>query len=323
LENAAGIQACALAAQLCSDQNLDLGAESCERTSEALDQDRCAVELACAKPITLDATADARAWLMNFGGVRCNRDDLNSPFACTCSKGALTSNYSLLAAGSELACGPFADFCLSGTTPVFGTDEVCLPGYFDTSSEGCQGFAACGRQMRLTDQVSLAQLADRFASCTSHPGGGSDCSCSDQDSAFLFQLSTPPNDASCESSVSNCNPNAVIKTTAPARCEPLAVDRNGDQCRGALSCVQDATVDDRSIVTQGSLVVVCGRNGPGKPWLCSCASQQETARVELGAGSASANDLQAFTQGAAACRERIGIRIGPSGDPIEPPDPFP
>jgi hypothetical protein len=115
--------------------------------------------------------------------------------------GTLASNYFLLADSGERACGPLADFCMSGETPVFDGKETCSPMYVSSDSESCQRFASCGSTMPLTDGVSLAQGKQRYASCAARPGGGSECSCSEQDSAFLFQLSTVPDDASCASSI--------------------------------------------------------------------------------------------------------------------------
>lgn len=321
LENAEGIEACALAARLCSEEALELDEETCEHTNQSSGQDTCSSEVACGTPINLDASTDARAWLMRFGRARCDRLDQANWFNCACVNGTLTSNYVLQADSGELACEPLAAFCMSGATPVFDGEEECSPIYFTSDSEGCQRTADCGTKMRLTDEVSLLKPEQRYASCVAGPGGGSDCSCSDQDSGFLFQLASAPDDASCESSMSNCDPNAVIETTGPPSCEPLAFDTYGDDmCRAYLSCVQDATVDDRSIVAHGSLILVCRRVETGMPWLCSCASGPETAPLELGAAGADA--ARACNQASAACIERLGVYLGPSGEPMEPPDPL-
>ena len=321
LEDAAGIQACALAARLCSDQDLELGEESCEHTTESSGQDSCTVDVACGSPIALDGATDARASLMRFGSARCDRSDPASAFDCACSNGMLKSNYTMQADSGELACGPLADFCMSGATPVFDGEETCSPLYSDSNSDECHRSDGCGRHMPLTDDVSLARPEQRYTSCAANPGGGSECSCSDQASSFLFQVSSPPDDASCESSMRNCDPDALIERVGPARCEPLTVDMLGDDmCREVLTCDQDATVDDRRIVAHGNMILVCRRAQAGMPWLCSCASERETDRLELGAPTANAS--QACTQAFAACLERLGVHIGLSQDPIEPPDPF-
>jgi hypothetical protein len=62
LEDAAGLRACALAARLCADDELDLGEESCDRSSDSSDEDTCSCDFVCRKPVAFDATTDARAW---------------------------------------------------------------------------------------------------------------------------------------------------------------------------------------------------------------------------------------------------------------------
>jgi hypothetical protein len=320
VENAAGLDACALAARLCSDDQIELGPESCEHVSDSSDQDGCAIDVACREPIAIDAMADVRAWRIRFGSVRCDRSDVAYPFGCTCANGA-TSSYGLLADSSELACGPFADFCMSGETPVFDGAEACSLMYATSDSEGCHRAAGCGMQMLLTDEVSLVQAKERYASCVARPGGGSECSCSDHDTAFVFYLSNPPDAASCESSIANCDPNAAIERTGPPNCESLSDDpATGDSCGAVLICVQPVTVDNRSIEARGSVNLLCRRAELGMAWFCSCASGQDTTRFELGAAGADASE--ACSQASTACLERMDLHIGPSGDTVQPPEPL-
>lgn len=322
LENAAGIHACALAARLCSDEDLELGEESCEHSNASGGQESCSSDVTCRKPIELDATTDAQAWLVRFGSVRCDGSDGAEAFYCDCSNGALKSNYHLLADSGELACGPLADFCMSGAIPVFDGEEECFPVHTTSDSAECHHVESCGLQMVLTDEVSLVQLEQRNSNCVAGPDGGSECSCYNHASAFSFQLSAPPDDASCESSIANCDPNAVIEPTGPASCEPLSFDTHGDDmCAAFLMCDQEATVDNRSIVAHGNMGLLCRRAETGMPWWCSCASAQETAKLELGAAGADAT--QACNQAIAACLEQLGVQLGPATDPIQPPDPLP
>ena len=322
LEDAPGIQACALAARLCSQKELEVGEESCEKSNEKSDTSSCSLDLACGKPIALDDTTEARAWLLRPGSVRCDHWVGSPSFNCTCSSGTKKTTYGLVADSGELACGPLADFCSSGTAPVFGEEEQCSPLYTTADSEGCQQAANCGTRMPLADGVSLVQLKERFANCVPNSGGGSECSCSDHESSFLFELSSSPSGASCAAAMSNCNPNAAITAKGPPRCDAPGVDDHGDVCQSSLSCVQDATVGTRSIVAHGSLGLACRRIAPGMPWFCSCASGPKTAPgFELGA--AGANGPQACTQASAACLERIGLHLGPYTDFTDLPDPLP
>jgi hypothetical protein len=320
LEDAPGLQACALVAGLCTDAEPELGEESCENTTDNSDESGCSIEVVCATPIAIDATTDARAVRMRFGSVRCTGSDPAQGFRCTCTNGEVSS-YGLLADSSDLACEPFADFCMSGETPVFDGEEACSPIYATSESGTCQRAAGCGLQMPLSEEVSLVQPVQRYANCVSRAGGGSECYCSQEDIEFAFYLSTPPDEASCESSIANCDPNAVIEPTGPAVCEPLSSDpESDDTCGGYLTCLQPVTIDDRSIEAQGLVHLRCGRTGPDMPWFCSCASGQDTTRFELGAVDADAT--QACDQGSAACLERIDMHIGLYDDVVVAPDPL-
>jgi len=321
VENAAGLQACALAARLCSDQELELGPESCEHSSDRSDLNSCGVDFSCTKPVKLDDAIDAQAWAVRFGSARCIKYEGSASFACSCVDGTVTQNYQLVADSGEQACGPLADFCMSGQTPDFQGKETCLPGFSSSDDEGCQRSASCGLRAALADDVSLVSLVDRYASCTPRAGGGSECSCSERDTAFLFDLATAPDDASCQSAISNCDPNAVIEPTAAASCKPLNADASSvDSCYSFSTCDQNATVDGRKLVAHGNLILSCRRTEAGQPWWCSCASGPDTSRFQLGA--AGANAAQACSQGSTACLERMGLHLGPSGDPMEPPDPL-
>jgi hypothetical protein len=320
LENAAGLQACALSARLCADDELDLGEESCERSSDSSEEDRCSIDFVCQKAVAIDATTDVRAWQTRFGSARCQSSGVSRSFGCTCSDGE-TKRYELLADRSALACGPFSDFCISGESPVYDGAEVCSPSYTTWDPEGCHQASACGSQMPLTDEVSLVQTRERHANCLPRPGGGSECDCSESDSVFMFYVSAAPDAATCESAIPNCDPNAVIEPTGPATCEPLApATQSANECGGFVMCVQPATVDNRTIEARRGVNLLCRRTAPGMPWSCGCASGRDTARFELGAPGADAS--AACNQAPAVCFEQMGMDIGPSGDHVQPPDPF-
>jgi hypothetical protein len=85
--------------------------------------------------------------------------------------GTLASNYGLLANSSDVACGPLADFCMSGADPVFDGYEACLPNYFTSDGEGCQRIEDCGAQMPLTD-ASGAWKSLRLSRVASAPRAG-------------------------------------------------------------------------------------------------------------------------------------------------------
>ncbi len=321
LANAAGLHACALAARLCAEPELQLGAESCEHTSAESDAESCGVEFVCSKPVELDAATDAQAWLLRFGSGRCRQWLPGRTFACDCLNGTEKKFHTVLADSFEPICSPFADFCSTRTEPSFEGDELCLLDYASSDGEGCGRAESCGPQLPLTEDVSLIRLDQRHASCTAAAGGGSECSCSTSSTGFNFRLATPPVDASCEAGMPMCAPSAVFERQGSPTCTPPDPGADdSDACDTFLRCEQAATVGDRGLVAYGSMNAVCRRLAPGQPWFCSCASGPDTARFELGATGANAN--QACAQASAACLQEPGLYLGMSADPMSPPDPL-
>jgi hypothetical protein len=319
MENTAGLQACALAASLCSEDELHVGEESCEPTREDRSANGCQIDLACGKPIELEPGTTARAWLMRLGSASCERAESGKSFQCGCAYGDLASDYDLVVDSGAPDCRPLVDFCMSGAPP--DGEEQCLLTNAVSSSEGCERSEVCASSMPLSGDVSLARVEPRYANCVPLAGGGSECYCSDRDSLFRFRLPEAPDAASCESSTLNCDADAVIEATGDPSCQPDSATAYSDSCDADLSCVQDATVDDREIVAEGRLLVACARVEPGMPWWCSCASDQETARFPLNAAELSA--WQACDQAPAGCLEQLSVHVGPYGELVPPPDALP
>jgi hypothetical protein len=321
MENAPGLQACALAASLCSEDELDLGEETCEPSSENSAETNCRVDLTCAKPIELGPDSDAKAWLVRLGSAFCNEAQSGKSFDCGCKYANTESDYDLLVDSGAPDCRPLVDFCMSGASPDFTGEEQCLLTNTVSSSEGCERTEACANPMPLGGAVSLAKIGPRYANCTPRLGGGSDCYCSGRDFTFDFRLPDEPDNASCASSILNCAPGAVITATGSPSCEPTSSTSYADSCEADLDCLQDATVDDREIVAKGRLLVACARVQTGMPWWCSCASDQETAQFQMGDAQLSA--LQACGQGATECLDHLDVHVGPYGEYVQPPNPLP
>jgi len=320
MQGAPGLQACALAAQLCAQNELELGEESCDPIRENIAADSCQIDLDCGKPIALDPPTDARAWLMRFGSASCQPAESGKPFTCGCSDGETATDYDLLVDSGAPACRPLVDFCMSGKTPDLEGDKQCLLTNAVASADGCERSEVCGASMPLNGDVSLARLEPRYAKCEPRAGGGAECYCSNRDSTFGFQLAASPDDASCESSMLNCSADAVIEANGAASCQPTSLTAFGDSCESDLTCLQPATVDDREIVAEGRLLLACARVAPGMPWWCSCASDQVTARFQLGAAALS--PWQACGQAPAGCLEQMDVHIGLYGEFVQPPDPL-
>ena len=322
VDNAPGLQACAVAARLCSESGLKVGKETCAPTNDVSGQDTCAIDITCSKPIDLGANTEARAWLTRVSSASCNRTNLGF-FECTCSDAPPRTFYDLLADSGELACGPLVDFCMSGATPTFEGAPECWVTDTNSGTLGCDRIESCAVKMPLAEGASLAQIeGNPAASCQPLPDGGSDCYCRAPDgNYFSFQLALAPDYATCDASALNCAPGAVITATGTASCEPDSVEAlSADSCQAFLSCVQDATVDNRVIVAEGKLGLTCARAANGMPWWCSCSSGQDTARFELGAADVTA--YQACSQAPAACQEHLTVHLGSYGDYVEPPDPL-
>jgi hypothetical protein len=257
---------------------------------------------------------------LRFGSARCEGSAAYDSFDCRCLNGVHASNYPLLADSVDLACGPLAVFCMSGATPTFDGEEACLPGVTSEDREGCYRTDYCGPQMPLAGDVSLVKPREVSAGCMACPDGGSDCYCFDSDSEFAFRQSTAPVVATCESSIPNCDPSAVIEPTGTASCEPLAIEPNdASMCTAGTNCLQEVTVDNRSILAKSNLNLICRREGTGMPWWCSCASGPESSRLELGAPGVNASE--ACRQGADACLQ-LGLHLGPHRGLVTPEDPL-
>lgn len=321
LENAPGLQACALAASLCFEDELDVGEETCTPSDQSSSDEGCALWLNCATPVKLDPQSEARAWLTRLGSASCWLAESGKSFACTCNYGDVTSDYDLLATSAELDCRPLVDFCMSGAEPDFGGEQQCLLMDASSTGDGCERYEGCAAPMPLTAEVSLARLDDRYSNCSPRVGGGSECYCSGDDSSFNFQLPDAPGDAACESSMRNCDEGVVIEATGDVSCQPSSMTAFADSCEADLSCLQDATVDARKIVAEGRLLVSCARVEAGMPWWCSCASDQQTAQFQLGAAELS--PWQVCGQAPAGCLEHLDVHLGPYGEFVSPPYPLP
>jgi hypothetical protein len=319
VQGAVGLAACAVAAAACSDGELELGEESCEESTATSPKGDCSTELACGRPIELGVATDAQAWLMRFGSSSCQSGDIDGLLDCQCAtETGERPNVAIL--GGDAACRPLVDFCMSDDSPEYDGGEECFL-KSAASDEGCQREESCVLPVRVGD-ARLGVVEPRAADCLPRAGGGSDCYCYEGLSSFGFRLATAPNDVTCESSIRNCDRDAVIELTGPASCEPTSVDASSPWgCEADLDCARNATVDGREIVAKGRLLVRCGRWDLGSPWWCSCASDQKTTRFQLGA--ADVEPSEACSQAPTVCIESLPVQFGPYGQFVPPPDPTP
>jgi hypothetical protein len=322
VENTAGRGACALTAMLCTEQAPKLGDESCERSNETSDTDDCNVDLTCRRPIELEQGTEARAWLLRAGWTRCHRWPAAVNFICEFFDGVEKSSYALGAESGEEVCGPLTDLGLSGKPPASEGKKYCVPAVSNAQSQSCGQTATCGVETSIAAGVSLfTQVEQREADCEASAGGGSECRCIAGNSGFSFGVSTPPDAASCGSAALNCTPNPVIERHGAPRWRAEPTQVTGElACSRYMVCDQDVTLDGRSIVAHGRMGLICRRFALGKPWVCSCGTDGEALRLDLGAVSDA--PAEACGQAYAECLERLPPQIGLHPDSLEFPDPL-
>lgn len=321
LDGAPGIEACAVAAGLCSQDELELGDEACIAVDAASHEHACNLELRCATPIGADFAPGVQAELVRYGSANCSRDAGDRPFACGCVAGATGAEYGVLADSGELACRPLVDFCMSGVEPVFDQPTVCFQTDSNEASGVCDLYETCATPMRLTDDVSLARIGPRYASCTASATAGSSCYCSTAAGSFAFDVLDDPVEATCASSILNCNEATSIEAAGETACAPTSQTGGSDFCDADLECLQSASVDGRDIVSRGRLLVYCLRQSAQAPWWCSCASNQDSTIFELGAPGVSSWD--ACSEAPARCVEEMPVYVGMYGEFVPPPYPLP
>lgn len=321
IEGAPGIQACAVAAGLCSVDELELGDETCTESSSTSGLDECALELSCGTPITVDFAPNVRASLMEYGSGACGRGNGTVPFECSCEHDGGYHDYGLLAGSGTVACRPLVDFCMTEVEPNFDEPTVCFERYAESSSGACDLLWDCATPMRLTDEVSLAKVDPRYSNCTLEGPSSSSCYCSTRDTSFAFDVDAEPVADVCASSILNCDEGVSIQPLGQPDCQATSQTAGVDFCDADLSCAQPATVDGREIVSNGRLLVYCVQTAAAEPWWCSCASNQDSTIFEFGAPASDAWDV--CSAAPAGCLERMAVFIGPYGEFMPPPYPVP
>jgi hypothetical protein len=331
IEGAPGLASCAVAAGLCSLDELELGDETCTERNDASDENACSMALACERPISVDFAPGVDAWLMEYGGAQCVREASGHPFDCSCDDEEMPRPFGLLAESGVGACRPLIEFCMSGVQPTFDGERTCIDTEASAGDGSCRLSQSCATPMRLTDDVSLASVVRRGASCDQTDPMSANCHCSRQTDApadeaiaweiFDFEVEGSVDAATCASAVLNCNDDAVIEPSGDVACQPTGQNAGADFCTADLDCLQAATVDGRAIVGKGRLGVYCRQATTEEPWFCSCASNQDSTIYELGLPQSTG--WQACTEAPARCLEQMSVVIGPYGEYMPPPDPLP
>lgn len=316
-----GLEACAVAVGTCDVDESSLEDETCVPNSNHSSDDACGVGLTCSREIAVDFAPNARAWLVRDGWAECTRNAPEQPFECSCLYGGAAPEYQVFADDGASVCRPLVDFCMSGTEPDFNGEERCVLTDSTAGSEGCEHTEGCSNVLSLADGVDLASLAPHYASCTPAAGGGAECYCSTRDSSLMtVQVKDAADELTCGYVLDFCAKDAEIVPNGEPTCEAQSQTGFGTSCEADLTCQQAATMNARAVLAEGRLLVTCARTEPGLPWHCSCASDQTTAKFQLGVPDATA--WEACTQAPQACLERLPLHLGPYGEFLYPPDPL-
>lgn len=322
VEGAPGLQACAAAVGLCGADEAELGDEHCVTRVDDSSEIACRINVGCSREVAIDLAPHVRGKLVREGSVECYRTESGQSFECGCMDDGVFSEHDLVVDSGTLACGPLLDFCMNGDEPDFAGEERCVLMNATSDGEGCERTEGCSSLMPLSEAVDLAEFAPHHASCVPRAGGGADCYCSTPTSSTLrLEMSEAPDDATCAFANAACAKDADILPAGDISCEAQSQTEFGStSCEADLTCYQAATVDGRTLVAEGRLLVRCARAEPTDAWQCSCASDQTTARFQLGAADASA--ATACTQAPLGCLEHLDVHLGPYGEFVYPPDPL-
>lgn len=319
IDGAVGLQACAVATGLASKDQLKVGKDSCAPVTESSGDGFCTTDLVCGPFIEVDFAPSVRARLARYGSVECAQQPSDTKIFCGFRFHDTTKGYDLSFTGSSFSCGPLLEFCLGTTAPDFADPRSCVVTDETSTVAGCDRSDICSHPEPTTELSTFPTVEARYASCEPADGGGASCYCSGQDSTFSFHVASAPDDTTCAAVITSCEPTAEIKVTGDVKCQQQAQTSNPDNCDADLSCQQPATVDGRDIVADGRMMVRCARQARGKPWVCSCASDQLTATFSL--GTATGTSQQACGQAPQECLKHIPVHVGPSQGIVDPPDP--
>jgi hypothetical protein len=329
IEGAVGLQACAVATGLSAKDQLNLGPDTCELVKDAPGPGYCATSLICGPAVEVDFAPNVHARLARYGSASCA--PITSPNAIACGIGVDETSASddFGVYSDTLDCRSLLEFCMKTTAPGFDGPPSCIVTQATSTADGCQRSNLCSLSAapppspdHTSKTPAFSKVETSYATCEPGSNGGSSCYCSGPQSLFQFQIGSAPNDTACADALANCEPTADIQVAGAPTCQQTSQTLGTDGCDADLSCTQPATVDGRQIVAEGRLVVACIRSSQGRPWSCSCASDQLTATFPLNAAS-NVTSAEACALAQTPCLEHIPVHLGPYGPFVNPPDPPP
>jgi len=318
VEGAAGVQACAAVTGVTTQDPLALGADSCVTLTYVTDSGNCSASVVCGPYVAADLAPGVRVRLARYGEIYCGA--ISSPQTIDCELRFDNSTSNDLGVFSDTAaCQSILEFSMLAAGPGFVGPRSCLTTQRTSTADGCQRDELCSLPAPTTEAPGYPAVEGRYAACEPASGGGAACYCSAGESLFMFHTAAPADDGACADTITSCEPSAVIQPTGDPTCQPTSSTTTANSCEADLDCTQPATIDGRAVVADGRLLVQCARLQQGRPWSCTCASDQLTASFSL--GTSSATPAQACTQAPQACLQHIPVHLGPYGPFVSPPAP--
>ena len=318
VEGVAGVQPCAVVTGVSAQDPLTLGADSCVTLTNVTGADNCSASLVCGPSVAAEFAPGVRVRLARYGEIECS--SISSPQTIDCELRFDESTRNELGVFSDtLACQSILEFSMLAAGPGFVGPRSCLTTEKTSTADGCQRNELCSLPAPTTEAPGYPTVEGRYADCEPASGGGAACYCSAGESLFMFHIASAADDGACADTITSCEPSAAIEATGDPTCQPTSHTTGADSCEADLDCTQPATIDGRAVVADGRLLVQCARLQQGRPWSCTCASDQLTASFSL--GTATATPAQACAQAPQACLQHIPVHLGPYGPVVSPPEP--
>jgi hypothetical protein len=347
IDGAAGLDACAVGAGLCSESPPAIDVDTCVATKEELGSETqagqgafktCTVELSCQTPADVDFAPGVRATVPGFGAVRCAAPDIEPPpsgpmrMSCEVTRVQGSQTYAVVADDVADACRPVLDYVLRSNEPEYDGPESCVrESSVFGESRSCYLIERCFDAEPLSNGVSLVKdPLSRELHCGLDDLGALNCSCSLESASgdggvphsdtinVEFGPSATP--ATCD--LSRCTAGMRAAPSGPGECHTqlYSGEHDDDSCTDSFFCDQPATLNGQAVTVFSWLRVFCAR-APDQSFHCACGSADETATYPVGAVP---NSMDACAMARTGCLAHVSLPLGPApAIPPALPDPLP
>jgi hypothetical protein len=334
IDGAAGLDACAVGAGLCSQSEPALDVDGCVVTKEELGSEgraglgvfeTCAVELSCQSTVAVDFAPGVRATVSGFGAVRCAAPLLDPPqpgpmsMSCEATGSRGSQTYAVVAEDVGEACRRVLDFHLSSKKPKFDGPRVCLLASEDLGSSSCHLVERCFDESEpLSNGVSLVEdvSSTREAGCNFDDLGELSCFCTLRSESVpapywdIFNIDLGPAAMPATCDFSDCTRETLAEPTGPGECQAqlYTEEHDDDTCTDEFYCSQPATLNGRAVTVRSWLNVLCKR-APDQSFYCACGAGDETGTFAVGAVPSSSDACAAART---SCLAHVSLPLGPA-----------